>query len=242
MQERLKFYGIHSRIDINDSVNNYTLWLPEKAKDEVVKSLISKIGKVEIWETWNDYGESMEYSTDSIFEYISVPPFFNQYNPTPYFMVNKKDRSIARRKILEYAAQKGWPQNIRFLWGEKPLYEDENTYELYMLRSSSNPQAPVISNEDIVKTSSGKSNYGSSWNVSIELNSNGSKCFERVTRANIGKALAIVIDNKVFSAPNVASEITGGKLDITGNFTEEEARELATIIRLKALPMKVIVK
>jgi len=84
------------------------------------------------------------------------------------------------------------------------------------------------------------SQYGEPY-VSIEFDRKGARAFERVTGENVGKRLAIVLDNKVYSAPTIQEKIGGGKARITGRFTMEEARDLAIILRAGALPAPVTV-
>jgi preprotein translocase subunit SecD len=84
------------------------------------------------------------------------------------------------------------------------------------------------------------SQYGEPY-VSIEFDKKGARTFERVTGENVGKRLAIVLDNKVYSAPTIQEKIGGGKARITGRFTMEEARDLAIVLRAGALPAPVTV-
>jgi preprotein translocase subunit SecD len=84
------------------------------------------------------------------------------------------------------------------------------------------------------------SQYGEPY-VSIEFDKKGARMFERVTGENVNKRLAIVLDNKVYSAPTIQERIAGGKARITGRFTMEEARDLAIILRAGALPAPVII-
>ena len=84
------------------------------------------------------------------------------------------------------------------------------------------------------------SQYGEPY-VSIEFDRKGARTFERVTGENVGKRLAIVLDNKVYSAPTIQEKIAGGKARITGRFTMEEARDLAIVLRAGALPAPVTV-
>jgi preprotein translocase subunit SecD len=84
------------------------------------------------------------------------------------------------------------------------------------------------------------SQYGEPY-VSIEFDKKGARTFERVTGENTGKRLAIVLDGKVASAPQIQEKIAGGKARITGRFTMEEARDLAIILRAGALPAPVTI-
>jgi preprotein translocase subunit SecD len=85
-------------------------------------------------------------------------------------------------------------------------------------------------------------NFDSQFNepyVSIEFNGKGAKRFEQITGENIQKRLAIVLDNKVYSAPVIQDKISGGRAQITGSFNVEEARDLAIVLRAGALPAPV---
>ncbi len=75
--------------------------------------------------------------------------------------------------------------------------------------------------------------------ISINFDKKGARIFERITEENVKKRLAIVLDNKVYSAPVIQEKITGGEARITGNFTTEEARDLAIVLRAGALPAPV---
>lgn len=76
------------------------------------------------------------------------------------------------------------------------------------------------------------------WEVSFELDSEGGRLFQTITRENVGRQLAIVLDERVESAPTIQDEIPGGSGVITGDFTEQEARDLATVLRTGALPVE----
>ena len=65
----------------------------------------------------------------------------------------------------------------------------------------------------------------------MEMNAEGAKAWARLTKDNIGRSIAIVLDDMVYSAPNVQTEITGGQSSITGNFTPEEAKDLANVLK-----------
>jgi preprotein translocase subunit SecD len=75
--------------------------------------------------------------------------------------------------------------------------------------------------------------------VSIDFDKKGGRLFERITEANVKKRLAIVLDNRVYSAPVIQEKISGGRARITGNFTTEDARDLAIVLRAGALPAPV---
>jgi preprotein translocase subunit SecD len=84
-------------------------------------------------------------------------------------------------------------------------------------------------------------NSPGNWQVSIEFNAVGTRIFGEVTEANVGKLLAIILDGNVYSAPRINERIPGGRAVITGQFTIEEARDLAIVLRAGALPAPVVV-
>ncbi|MCX7856955.1 MAG: protein translocase subunit SecD [Deltaproteobacteria bacterium] len=81
--------------------------------------------------------------------------------------------------------------------------------------------------------------FGSEPYVALEFNSEGAKIFDKITAENVGKRLAIVLDNVVYSAPVIKERISGGKASITGAFTMDEAKDLAIVLRAGALPAPV---
>ena len=85
----------------------------------------------------------------------------------------------------------------------------------------------------------GSGDIGSEISVGIEFNSEGARLFDKVTAENVGKRLAIVLDNTVYSAPQIRERISGGKASITGGFSLNEAKDLAIVLRAGALPAPV---
>lgn len=98
---------------------------------------------------------------------------------------------------------------------------------------------PVLGS-DIVRAVPQQDQYGR-WSVGLEFNKNGATAFGEVTGANVGQQLAIVLDGKVYSAPVIQGAITGGSAQITGDFTLEEARQLATVISSGNLPADITI-
>src|SRR5574341_161240 len=84
-------------------------------------------------------------------------------------------------------------------------------------------------------------NSPGNWQVSIEFNATGTRIFGEVTEQNVGKLLAIILDGNVYSAPRINERIPGGRAVITGQFTIEEARDLAIVLRAGALPAPVVI-
>lgn len=140
-------------------------------------------------------------------------------------------------KINEYLAMKQvkdvLPRNLSLKWGVKAIDEKEQYFELYAIKVTNRDGSPALggdvvtdANADFVQQA-GRSEQ----QVSMAMNAEGAKAWARLTKENIGKAIAIVLDDMVYSAPNVNDEITGGRSQITGHFTPEEAKDLANVLK-----------
>ena len=123
----------------------------------------------------------------------------------------------------------------------------EILYERKVNRQTSEvSRLPLLLKKQVILTGDALTNaevrIGSQFNepyVSIEFDREGARRFERITAENVGKRLAIVLDNTVYSAPAIRERISGGQAQITGSFTIEEARDLAIVLRAGALPAPV---
>ncbi|MBC5634003.1 protein translocase subunit SecDF [Parabacteroides hominis] len=196
-------------------------------------SLLAKIGE--------DKPEAQ--AAKSMEEFAKQHPLFallqiNQYNGQlasgPVVgIADKKD--IA--KINEYLNMKQvkdiLPRNLSLKWGVKAIDEKEQYFYLYAIKMTNRDGTPALggdvvtdANADFVQQA-GRSEQ----QVSMTMNAEGAKAWARLTKENIGKAVAIVLDDMVYSAPNVQVEITGGRSQITGHFTPEEAKDLANVLK-----------
>ena len=196
-------------------------------------SLLAKIGE--------DKPETQ--AAKSMEEFAKQHPLFailqiNQYNGQlasgPVVgIADKKD--IA--KINEYLNMKQvkdiLPRNLSLKWGVKAIDEKEQYFYLYAIKMTNRDGTPALggdvvtdANADFVQQA-GRSEQ----QVSMTMNAEGAKAWARLTKENIGKAVAIVLDDMVYSAPNVQVEITGGRSQITGHFTPEEAKDLANVLK-----------
>jgi SecD/SecF fusion protein len=133
------------------------------------------------------------------------------------------------------------PKDVKFLWSIKPNRFDQsgNTYELFAIKISRSDGKAPLTGDDVVYVKQDLSQTHSEAEISMSMNAEGARIWARLTRENIGHCLAMVVDNYVYSAPRVMSEIPNGNSQITGDFTEAEAKDLANIIRNRSLPAKV---
>ncbi|MDD2799004.1 MAG: protein translocase subunit SecDF [Bacteroidales bacterium] len=123
------------------------------------------------------------------------------------------------------------PHNVQFRWTVKSLDENGQLYQLVAIKvMNRNGKAP-LSGDVVTDARDDFERNSSSASVSMTMNQEGSKEWARLTKDNIGKCIAIVLDNYVYSYPRVNDEITGGNSSITGNFTPEEAKDLANVLK-----------
>lgn len=128
-----------------------------------------------------------------------------------------------------------FPRDMKFMWSIKGIKGAATIYELYAIKGTSDGKAPldgaVVTNADGQHTE-----QGGAAEVSMSMNAKGAKDWARLTADNVGKSIAIVLDNCVYSCPRVNGEITGGRSSITGDFTIQEARDLANVLKSGKLP------
>lgn len=139
-------------------------------------------------------------------------------------------------------------EDVKFLWSSNPIKDpktkkETDIYELYAIHWN-RTSAPDLSGDVVVEAKSQISNQmGRSENeVSMRMNTEGSQKWARLTKENIGKSIAVVLDGVVYSAPNVNTEITGGQSQITGSFTVEEATDLANVLNSGKMDTSVVIE
>ncbi|MBR3114501.1 MAG: protein translocase subunit SecDF [Bacteroidaceae bacterium] len=121
--------------------------------------------------------------------------------------------------------------DLSLKWGVKAsdMFPNADVFELYAIRTTADGKAPLEGNA-ITDAKSDFDQYGKP-EVSMSMNNDGARIWANLTKNNIGKAVAIVLDGVVYSAPNVMSEINGGNSQITGNFTTEDTKDLANVLK-----------
>ena len=152
-------------------------------------------------------GHAMTYDMETIDEYLAMPQVKAVINP-----------------------------DVRFMWSAKSVNEAGTIYELYAIKADGRDGKAPLDGGSVVDASPQYSQNGGSAEVDMVMNTNGSNVWARMTKANIGKSIAIVLDGVVYSAPTVQNEITGGRSAITGNFTITEATDLANVLKSGKLP------
>ena len=151
---------------------------------------------------------------------------------------NLRDTAEINKLIYSDLAKQVLPSDVKLLWGAKPAdgISAKNVFELYALKvTQTNGRAPLEG--DVITDAKDEfdQTYGRP-SVSMSMNSDGARRWAALTKANVGKAIAIVLDGVVYSAPRVNGEITGGNSQITGNFTIEDTKDLANTLKSGRMP------
>ncbi len=131
-----------------------------------------------------------------------------------------------------------FPRDVKFLWSQNPYkYDPTGTlYELHAIKVTTRDGRPPLGGDVITGARPSSGVTGSEVNVDFSMNAEGAKTWARMTRENVGRCIAVVLDGYVRSYPRVENEITGGNTQIEGDFTIEEADDLANILKSGKLP------
>ena len=144
-----------------------------------------------------------------------------------------RDTAEVNKIIYSALAKQILPADCRLLWSAKPAdgIQAKNIYELHAIKvTTTNGRAPIEG--DVVTDAKDQfNNLTGSPEVSMTMNSDGARRWAALTKANVGKAIAIVLDGTVYSAPRVNGEISGGQSSISGNFTIEDTKDLANTLK-----------
>ena len=169
----------------------------------------------------------------------AVPPFFKPLQEGYGFMYAADDVPAIQAVIERSDIKALLPNNLLWLWDVKPhvLQDGTEKVSLYPVRQRRGGQAALEG--DVITDARQEFDSRGKPAVSMQMNSSGARAWKRVTANNIGQRIAIALDDQVYSAPMVHTEIPNGNSQIAGNFTLEEAKDLANILKAGSLPAPV---
>ena len=150
---------------------------------------------------------------------------------------NYRDTAEVNKLLNTAIAKNTLPKDLSLKWGVKAAEQDKKaeTFELYAIKiTERNGRAPLEG--DVITNAKDEFDQFGKPSVSMSMNTDGSRRWAQLTKQNIGKAIAIVLDGYVYSAPNVNSEISGGNSQITGNFSPEDTKDLANVLKSGKMP------
>ena len=149
-----------------------------------------------------------------------------------------RDTAAINKLIYSHLAQQVLPSDLRLRWSAKPAdgLQQKNVFELHALKvTTSDGRAPLEG--DVVTDAKDQFDQYGRPEVSMSMNSDGARQWAAITKANLGKAVAIVLDGLVYTSPRINSEITGGQSSISGSsFTIEDTKDLANTLKSGRMP------
>ncbi len=229
------------------------LELPGVKDHERVRDLLQRSANLEFYETY--VATDLNGSFNALINRLSADTTVNVaplaalvqagggYGATVGYAQDAKAMAAIDELLATAAAKSLLPSDLRLRWAVSPTIRFDESgveqnfgYALYSLRA--NGGKPALDGKAV---SDASSNYDPlrGNEVSMRMNAEGARNWARVTGQNIGKQVAIVLDDKVYSAPNVNDKIEGGQSSITGDFSIEEARDLANVLKSGKMDAKV---
>ena len=150
---------------------------------------------------------------------------------------NARDTAAVNKMIYSPLAKQILGPDVKLLWGAKPAdgLQQKNIFELYAIKVTTSDGRAPLEGDVITDAKDQFDNFGKP-EVSMTMNSEGAREWAALTKANVGKAVAIVLDGVVYSAPRVNQEIDGGQSSISGNFTIEDTKDLANTLKSGRMP------
>lgn len=215
-----------------------------------VKQLLQTSAKLQFWEVQqiNEIAPYLEQLSSTISikgDSIGVNKnlnFFNVLNldklshGSAIANIKLSDTAIVNKILGSKIAHDSRPANLKyteFMWAYKPESHNPEYLSLYAIKSNINKKAPIDG-----AVESAKVDYDQHRRivVDMQMDTNGTKEWKSLTEKNVGKPIAVTLDNRVYTAPNVNEPIPNGRSQISGNFTEEEATDLVNVLGTGKLP------
>jgi len=227
--------------------------LPGVKDPERVRKLLQGTASLEFWPTYQGNEVDLYAADARVAEILAnlgdstavANPLFQVLSPSGWdnacigFAAGVDTATVNRYLAM---AEDVLPQGFRGLWSVKPseLVKGSNLYELVAIKANSRDgKAPLdggVVTDARVNFNGAQRGGSGAPSVSMTMNAEGASIWARLTKDNIGKQVAIVLDGLVYSYPTVNTEITGGSSEITGNFDVQEAEDLANVLKSGKLP------
>jgi SecD/SecF fusion protein len=216
----------------------------EKAEEQAptdgdIDSLVENLSSDSLAEAREEQEKAME-------NYKKQNPLFSRLNPSinqagqaypgPVVgTVHYTDTARVNAMLTSTIAKQVFPRDLRLKWTVKAVDEANSMYQLIALKAQRDGR-PSLEGDVITDARADFGQLSAYANVSMSMNAEGAKSWQRITKDNIGKSIAIVLDDYVYSFPTVQNEISGGNSQITGHFTVDEAKDLANTLKSGKMP------
>jgi SecD/SecF fusion protein len=147
-----------------------------------------------------------------------------------------RDTAMVNKYLSNDRVKAVLPRDLRLYWTVKPIGDKENILQLVAVKVKSRDGVAPLTGDAISDARQDFDQLKGSAQVDMMMNAEGASTWKRLTAENVGKSIAIVLDDLVYSFPTVQQEISGGRSNISGNFTIDEAKDLANVLQAGRLP------
>jgi len=238
IQNRIDEFGVYEPVIEKQSGGRILVQLPGVDRDRAI-NLIEKVAHLEFKIVVDERVPDVIEKIDRFLQGGDTLAFEEPFSS--YIIGVERDMGIDVRdedsvKALLARTEEVIPQNLHFLFGTKEVYQGREVKKLYLLKREAELTGETIRDARHQPSSGQDLQHLGSWQISLEFKREAARKFASITGKNINKRLAIVLDDIVQSAPYIQERIPHGKASITGNFTAEQARDLAIVLRAGALP------
>ena len=214
-----------------------------------VKQMLQTSAKLQFWEVGTiqevfPYLEEMSKNVIVKGDSIGVKKGFNltkalnldKLRSNAVATVKLSDTAAVNKILNSEIAKEARPSNLRyvdFMWAYKPQEDAPEYLELYAIKSNTSKKAPI---DGAVESARVDYDQMRRIVVDMQMDANGTKEWKSLTEKNVGRPIAVTLDNRVYTAPNVNEPIPNGSSQISGNFTEDEAKDLVNVLSAGKLP------
>ena len=171
---------------------------------------------------------------------MKTNPLFALLQPSPYSgcivgLSHYSDTAKVNEMLARPEIRTLFPRDLKLMWGVKAFDEGGQYFELYAIKVTGKNGQPALNGEAVSDSKADFDQFGKP-SVSMTMNTEGARRWANITKQNVNRNVAIVLDGYVYSAPNVMNEITGGNSQITGSFTVEDTQDLANVLKSGKMP------
>ena len=247
---RLEQFGAKKAFVKVTDENQIIAIIPEVQEPERVRRLLQVAGRLEFWETYENsevYPRLQQLNDvllangdESLIGLLN--PFVTADGEAmrgpAVGLVHASDTTRLRAMLTSAEANDILQRDARLVWSAKPVREDAPYYHLIALKAMRDGRA-ALGGEVITAAKVEHNKWSPEPVIDLSMNAEGARCWQYLTRDNVGKSIGIVVDGQLYSYPTVMCEIECGRSQITGNFTEEEAADLANMLSSGVMPCPV---
>ncbi len=256
------------KLDVSENQISLTLSKTDTGKILSIKKTITGYARLEFWETYenseitgyltkaNNLLKEMKVVPEvknSVIQDVSVsqnplfgvlrPMVTEKGDPLPSCLIglaSATDTAIVDRYLQIPQVRDLFPRDIKFLWSHNPYKQGttQGLYELHAIKVTSQDGKAPLDGSAIASAKAVPGKSGTDMKIDLTMTAEGSIKWAKITRENIKRCIAVVLNGYVRSYPRVQTEITGRNTEITGNFTREEANDLVNIFKSGELPFE----